>query len=173
MDYFTSRIKTYPHDQAAVERQKIYLQALSTLDGLRIQEGFYNKNRTWAPFVNDECRDCTTFPGGRAHIMKLEEKRSDVNIATAMLWGAFQNNADMFVLISGDSDFIGPIELICHKLGKQVVVFNPHANRRTELARYATYCADIPAELALQHQLPDEIPVGTHGNVIRRPAAWR
>ena len=96
VDYFTSRIKTYPHDQAAVERPKIYLQALSTLGGLRIQEGFYNKNRTWAPFVNDECRDCTTFPGGRAHIMKLEEKRSDVNIATAMLWDAFQNNADMF-----------------------------------------------------------------------------
>ena len=100
VDDFTSRIKTYPHDQAAGERQKIYLQALSTLGGLRIQEGFYNKNRTWAPFVNDECRDCTTFPGGRAHIMKLEEKRSDVNIATAMLWDAFQNNADMFVLIS-------------------------------------------------------------------------
>ena len=52
-------------------------------------------------------------------------------------------------------------------------IFNPHANRRTELARYATYCADIPANLALQHQLPDEIPVGTHGNVIRRPEAWK
>ena len=60
-----------------------------------------------------------------AHIMKLEEKRSDVNIATAMLWDAFQNDAD------------------------------------------------IPAHLALGHQLPDEIPVGTHGNVIRRPVAWR
>ena len=59
-----------------------------------------------------------------AHIMKLEEKRSDVNIATAMLWDAFQNDVDMLVLISGDSDFIGPIELIRHKLGKQVVVFN-------------------------------------------------
>ncbi len=79
----------------------------------------------------------------------------------------------MFVLISGDSDFIGPIELIRHKLGKQVVVFNPHANRRTELARYATYCADIPADIALRHQLPDEIPVGTHGNFIRRPEAWK
>ena len=173
VEYFTSRIKTYPHDQAAVERQKIYLQGLSTLSGLRIHEGFYNKNKTWAPFVNDECRECRTFPGGMAHIMKLEEKRSDVNIATAMLWDAFQNDVDMLVLISGDSDFIGPIELIRHKLGKQVVVFNPHANRRTELAHYATYCADIPANLALQHQLPDEIPVGTHGNLICRPEAWK
>ena len=125
VEYFTSRIKTYPHDQAAVERQKIYLQGLSTLSGLRIHEGFYNKNKTWAPFVNDECRECGTFPGGMAHIMKLEEKRSDVNIATAMLWDAFQNDAD------------------------------------------------IPANLALGHQLPDEIPVGTHGNVIRRPVAWQ
>lgn len=27
--------------------------------------------------------------------------------------------------------------------------------------------------LALDHQLPDTIPVGTHGNFIRRPEAWR
>ena len=38
---------------------------------------------------------------------------------------------------------------------------------------YATYCADIPVNLALGHQLPDEIPVGTRGNVIRRPEAWK
>jgi len=173
VDYFTARIKTYPHDAAAIERQNVYLRALSTLPNLTIHEGFYNKNRTWAPFVEDPCRTCETFPGGMAHVMKLEEKRSDVNIATAMLWDAFQGNVDVLILVSGDSDFIGPIDLIRHKMGKQVIVYNPHSGRRTELSRYATYCADIPQALAEAHQLPDAIPIGTHGNFIRRPAAWK
>jgi len=93
VDYFTARIKTYPHDAAAIERQNVYLRALSTLPNLTIHEGFYNKNRTWAPFVEDPCRTCETFPGGMAHVMKLEEKRSDVNIATAMLWDAKRSQA--------------------------------------------------------------------------------
>ena len=29
--YFTSPVKTYPHDGAALDRQKVYMQALSTL----------------------------------------------------------------------------------------------------------------------------------------------
>ncbi len=172
VEYFTSRVKTYPHDPMAVERQKIYLQALSTLDGLNIIEGFYNKNRTWAPFIEDTCRNCEIAPGGMAHVMKLEEKRTDVNIATSMLWDAFTNTVDMIVLVSGDSDFIGPIDLIRHRLNKQVVVFNPHSGRRTELKKYATYCTDIPSDLLVRCQLPDMISIGTHGNVLRRPQAW-
>lgn len=173
VDYFTARVKTYPHDQSAIERQKIYLQALSQCKGLAIVEGFYNKNKTWAPFVDEVCRTCEAKPGGMAHIMKLEEKRSDVNIATAMLWDAFQADVDVFALVSGDSDFIGPIELIRHRLGKRVVVFNPRAGRRTELERCANYCTDISPSLAALCQLPDVIPVGPHGNLIHRPAAWR
>ena len=34
--YFTSPVKTYPHDTAALDRQKVYLQALSTLHNLEI-----------------------------------------------------------------------------------------------------------------------------------------
>lgn len=173
VDYFTARIKTYPYDPGAVNRQNLYLRALAQLPDLTVHEGFYNKNKTWAPFVEEPCQGCTTFPGGMAHVMKLEEKRTDVNLTTTMLWDAFRDVADVFVLVSGDSDFIGPVDLIRHKLGGQVIVFNPHLGRRTDLARYATACKDIPEGLALDHQLPDTIPVGTHGNFIRRPEAWR
>lgn len=173
VEYFTSRVKTYPHDQSAVERQKIYLQALSTRADLSVIEGYYNRNKTWAPFVEDVCRNCKQFPGGMAHIMKLEEKRSDVNLATGLLWDAFSGLADVFVLISGDSDFIGPVDLIRHKMGKQVIIFNPHASCRSDLECHATYYSTIPADALKSSQLPDSIPVGTHGNFIHRPAAWR
>ena len=44
--------------------------------------------------------------------MKLEEKRSDVNIATSMLMDAFNQRAESFVLVSGDTDFIGPVTIV-------------------------------------------------------------
>ena len=49
--YFTARVRTYPHDIAAEERQKIYLQALSAFGGVEIIEGFYSKKKAWLPHV--------------------------------------------------------------------------------------------------------------------------
>ena len=73
--YFTAPIKTHPVDLAATERQNAYVQALLTLPGVKVVQGFYSKN----------------------------------------------------------------------------------------ISR------DLPARC----QLPDAIPVGTHGNVIRRPGVWK
>ena len=47
--YFTAPIKTYPHDGDAVDRQKVYLQALSSMPLITIVQGFYAKNKTLAP----------------------------------------------------------------------------------------------------------------------------
>ena len=44
----------------------------------------------------------------------------------------------------------------------------PGANGEPAFSHYIL-TRDLPAKC----QLPDEIPVGTHGNVIRRPAAWK
>ena len=43
--FFTARVRTYPHDIAAEERQKIYLQALASFGGVEIIEGFYSKKK--------------------------------------------------------------------------------------------------------------------------------
>ena len=50
--YFTARIRTYPQDIAAEERQKIYIQALAAFGGVEIIEGFYSKKKIWLPHVN-------------------------------------------------------------------------------------------------------------------------
>ena len=44
---------------------------------------------------------------------------------------------------------------------------------RSDLKQYASYYKDIPRDLPSQCQLPDEIPIGSHGNVIHRPKAWK
>ena len=73
---------------------------------------------------------------------------------------------------NGDTDFIGPVNIVRKDYGKNVIVLNPHT-RRSDLKQYASYYKDIPRDLPSQCQLPDEIPIGTHGNVIRRPLSWQ
>ena len=170
LKYFTSPIKTYPHDSAALDRQKIYLQALSTLPEVEIIQGFYSKNARWLPVYEEACKSCDTAKDGMIRVVKLEEKRSDVNLASSMLLDAFRNNADVFVLVSGDTDFIGPVNIVRKEFGKTVIVLNPH-DRISWLRDYASYYKDIPRDILAKSQLPDSIPYGKN-HTITKPAAW-
>ena len=169
--YFVSRTKTYPHDPASVERQNIYLQAIIAHGGADVIEGYYNKNKAWIPSVDPRCQNCTASANGFVHVIKIEEKRTDVNLATSFLRDAYTNAADAFVIVSGDADFIAPLDLVRHELKRRTIVFNPR-QRPTDLRFHATYCRNIPRDLPAKCQLPDIIPIGTHGRTIHRPAAW-
>ena len=169
--FFTARVRTYPHDIAAEERQKIYLQALAAFGGVEIIEGFYSKKKAWLPHVNGKCRICEESHAGMAHVVKLEEKRSDVNLAVTALVDAMRSDADSFVLVTGDSDQAGTVYALRHEFGKSALVFNPHVAVSEHLKRVATYYAHIPRDLPAKCQLPEIIPIGTHGRTIHRPAA--
>jgi len=67
--------------------------------------------------------------------------------------------------------FIRPLVAIRREFGKLALVYDPH-DRRSQLERHASYYKNIPRDLPARCQLPDAIPVGTHGNMIRRSAAW-
>jgi len=171
--YFTAPIKTHPHDLAAIDRQKVYLQALAKYPLVQVVQGFYSKHKTLAPAVDEKCRACDVATDGYVPVVKLEEKRSDVNFAISVLLDAFNDSADSFFLFTGDSDQIGTVETVRGKFGKRVCVFNPHESFSVNLKNAASYYQNISRDLPARCQLPEEIPVGTHGNVLRRPAAWR
>ncbi len=61
-----------------------------------------------------------------AKIMKTEEKRSDVNLATLLLTDCFDDDFDEAVLISNDSDLALPVEYVVNRFNKQVGIINPH-----------------------------------------------
>ena len=166
-------MKTHPHDPAALDRQKIYLQGLSKNPLIKTVLGYYTKNDTLLPFSDERCGLCDVTKDGFVPVKKLEEKRSDVNIAVAMLLDAVRTDTESFVLITGDSDQVGAIEALRYELGKSVLVFNPHVGLSQHLKRAASYYKNIPRDQPAKCQLPEEIPVGTRGNVIRRPAAWK
>lgn len=169
--YFTAPIRTYPFDAAAVDRQKIYLQALSTFPNLKTILGFYSKNNALMPASTEECRKCGNSRGGFLNVMKLEEKRSDVNIATEMILDALDVDAEAYVLISGDSDFISPVSMVRKRFEKTVIVFSPHEGL-SGLKPYASYYRNIPRNLPAQCQLPDVIPIGCGKKFIHKPETW-
>ena len=170
--YFTAQIKTYPFDPMAIDRQKIYLQALTTQPLVKIINGFYSKNKTLAPGVKEQCASCEVTTNGYVPVIKLEEKRSDVNLAIEALSDAYENAADSFFFVTGDSDQLGTIEMIRKRLGKRVCVFNPQAAFSVKLKSVASYYQNIPRDQPAHCQLPDELPIGTHGRMIHRPPTW-
>ena len=171
--YFTSPVKTYPHDTSALDRQKIYIQALTTLPNVEVIQGFYRKDAVLMPVHEEECKTCPIAKNGFVKVVKLEEKRTDVNIASSMLLDAFNNNADASVLVSGDTDFIAPVNIIRKDFKKTVIVFNPRETK-SWLKDYASYYRDIPRNLPAECQLPDTIPYGKRGDrFIHCPDAWR
>ena len=169
--FFTARIRsdrfmpTAPHDQAC------YLEALSANPLIQIIEGFYKRFRVKLPFVKEPCVSCGKVK--YATVWKTEEKKSDVNLAVEMTSDAYEDKADAFVLISGDADHAAALAVARRKHGKVTVVFNPHEGECTELRKLSTFYKAIPRDLPARCQLPDEVPVGKSGKVIRRPAAWK
>jgi len=168
--YFTAPVRTYPHDAPAIERQNAYLQALSACPLIETTLGFYSKNPTLLPAYEARCKTCDVPTNGLLRVVKLEEKRSDVNIATSMLMDAFTGRAESFVLVSGDTDFIGPVTIVRKDFKKNVIVLNPHT-RHSDLERFASYYKDIPRDLPARCQLPEVVPL-PNGRSIHRPPAW-
>ena len=171
--YYTSIVKPSPYDAAAVERQNVYLQALTTQEVVKVILGFYSKHTALMAPQRKRCAVCEESKDGYVRVMKLEEKRSDVNLAIDAVADAALDRADSIVLITGDSDQTGTIEKIRRQFNKPVIVFDPHEKESQHLKRAATFYKNIPRDLPAKCQLPDSIPVGTHGNFIRRPAAWK
>ena len=88
--FFTARIRPYPHDEQAIARQNLYLQALKAQPYIQVVEGYYNRNKIWLPHTVQKCRDCKDSRNGMARVMKFDEKRSDVNLTSALLSDAFR-----------------------------------------------------------------------------------
>ena len=64
------------------------------MPNVEIIQGFYRKDTVFMPVHEEECKKCPMASDGFVKVVKLEEKRTDVNIASAMLLDAFNDRAD-------------------------------------------------------------------------------
>jgi hypothetical protein len=117
--YFTAIISQRPGHPDATQNQLTYLRALGTIPNLTIDYGH---------FLTHSVRMKLVQPIGvrrSVDVWKTEEKGSDVNLATRMLCDAFDDDFDVAVVISNDSDLLPPIRVIRQRFNLPVGVLNP------------------------------------------------
>ena len=122
--YFTARIQALPQDMQAPSRQNDYLRALTTIPNLTIHYGhFVSRPQTWP--IYPVTYPSPSGPPQMAQILRTEEKRSDVNLATLLLVDCAFEAFDEAVIISNDSDLALPVECAVQRFGKTAGVINP------------------------------------------------
>jgi len=172
--YFTANVKSWKHDPDAPVRQNIYLRALATIPNLTIHKGRFALRGVCLPqfplaYINGN----TTRPPQNVQVLKPEEKRSDVNLATCLLKDCYTNDFDEAVIISNDSDLSLPIQVVVQDCGKKVHIVNPHKRRRLsqELARVASSTmAEINKRHLVSSQFPPQMVDST--GTFSKPTSW-
>ena len=164
--YFTARVGARPSDPDQPTRQQLYLRALATLrPTVEIYYGHYLSHAVKMPLA---------YPPAQgpkfAEVIKTEEKGSDVNLATHLISDAYEDRFDVAALITNDSDLLGPVQLVTHRLRKRVGILNPQPHPSVVLRQAATFFKRIRESALKQSQFPDEL-VDTIG-VFRKPASW-
>lgn len=154
--YFTARISAPPDKRM---RQSTYIEALETLPDLGIYYGKYQTN----PRI---CRYC-----GRQDFVP-SEKMTDVNMAVELMTDAFQDAFDTALLISADSDLVGPVVAVRRLFpSKRIIVAFPPRRQSVALAGVASAYLQIGrASLGRSLLLPQLRKFD--GTILHRPPSW-
>jgi uncharacterized LabA/DUF88 family protein len=163
--YFTARVGAWPNDPDQPTRQQLYLRALRTLPMIEIHYGHYLSHAVNMPLVNPP-------PGSprMVRVIKTEEKGSDVNLATHLVSDAYENSFDAAVLITNDSDLLGPVQLVTSRLGKTVGILNPQKHPAVVLRNAATFFKQIRPGVLKLSQFMQTLTDAT--GTFHKPAVW-
>lgn len=164
--YFTARVSGKVNRGAPL-RQDTYLRALQTLPLVRIHYGNFLAHRTRMPLAKPR-------PGGAktVEVIKTEEKGSDVNLASHLLWDAFAGRCDTQVIVTDDSDFCETVRIAHDEMGMRVGIINPHRRvpSRSLNAR-ADFSKQVSVAALAASQFPDPVIHVGH-KPIYKPATW-
>ncbi len=181
--YFTAIVKASLHDPQAPTRQDFYLRALKTIPNLEIIKGHFVRWPRLMPQFPLAYPDFPKYdkPPQRVMVQRTEEKGSDVNLATLLVFDCFSDGCDNAVVVSNDSDLALAVETVTTKCGKEVIIVNPH---RTDLVRKYKRCkvsedlkkvasSSIPsinAKVLENSQFPPTLE--DHQGIFSKPDSW-
>ena len=112
-------------------------------------------------------------------VVKLEEKGSDVNLASYLLLDAFDGEYEGAVVVSNDSDLAEPIRLVRTRFKRRMIVLHPCSRPgrqpSIELRKAAALRAGKPAlvvqEVLLSASQFPPIMTDAHGT-FTKPIGW-
>jgi hypothetical protein len=172
--YFSANVKAFNHDKDAPIRQEVYFRALSTIPNLTIHKGRYALREICLPqYPLAYVKNNQNKPPQNVQVLKSEEKRSDVNLATYLLTDCFSGDMDEAIVISNDSDLCLPIEMVVNQCGKPVHLVNPQ-NRDVlswELRKVAsTVMSEINKKCLANSQFPPTLTDAK--GTFQKPSLW-
>ena len=140
--YFTANT---PFSESA-QRQDLYLRVVNTLQKVEIVYGKFKKRHI--KIIKSYVDTLSILKGDvqqikhiknvlRTNIVqfyKHEEKETDVNIATHIIYDCCKENIDSIVLLSNDTDLKLPLWFARKKLRKKVIVITPIENKKGSIA---------------------------------------
>jgi uncharacterized LabA/DUF88 family protein len=174
VNYFTAPVKRPPDKK---ERQQTYLKALKSLNFFAMHYGKYK-------YTTIVCRNCTDT------ISVPKEKRTDVKIASFLLMDAIRNECDVQYLLTGDSDFVPPVQLLSKYYPEREVYLIcppknviPYSKFKSGEERPLNRVSDALINVCKGHQyitedilksclLPENV-INKKGQEISRPTQWK
>lgn len=164
--YFTARISGRDEDPTAPNRQAAYMRALTTLPRVEVTEGQFLVSTTRMRKADPNALPRTV------EVIKTEEKGSDVNLATYLMRDAYRDEAEVFVVVSNDSDLLEPMRLVKSDAQKVVGLVSPYPRQSRRLLR----CSPDFSKLVRTHllagaQFPDAVML-SDGSEITKPTVW-
>ncbi len=164
INYYTARVRNRPEDPRVSSRQAVFLRALETIPGLEIHYGHFLEH-----IVPMRSVDNAGNPGRVVKVIKTEEKGSDVNLASHLLFDGFRDEYEAAVLVTNDSDLAEPVRL-AKTLGKTVGILNPHDKPSRTLLPLADFYKPIRSGVLAACQFPPELKDAK--GTIRKPPEW-
>jgi len=173
--YYTAPILArMSDDPQSVQRQRIYLQALRRMhpDQLKIFEG---RIAVTTPFQRLVRPIAGASDISRVQVYDFNEKKTDVNLASDLLAGAWTGAFDQAVICSNDTD-LEPALATLRKYHPQLrlgIVAPVRGSDNRYIAADLKQHADWSKALSMVHisnaQLPERIPASS----LRRPETWK
>lgn len=171
--YFTALIRAGAGDDAQGPiRQQTYIRALQATGRVTPHYGTYRIDRRLMPKHPAELDDDGSL--ARVSVRKIEEKGSDVNLAVRMLLDAHRGEADLYCLLTNDSDQVTTIRTLQEEVGVSVGWISPMPTLRQSKALKQTgpaLIACVTLDAVMASQLPEEVRSGRQ--TLRRPERWR
>ncbi|MDR1213312.1 MAG: NYN domain-containing protein [Propionibacteriaceae bacterium] len=171
--YFTALLKpgTSP-DPRKPTRQQVYLRAIATLPQVIVHLGKFRIDTRWM-ISHPVSVDPATGEYRRTQVRKIEEKGSDVSLAVHMLADAYASRADLYAMLTNDSDQAETLRVLKTEAGCRTGLILPMETARASKELMKTnpdVISFVTRDILRSSQLPDRI-ADAHG-VVSRPPEW-
>jgi uncharacterized LabA/DUF88 family protein len=163
---FTAIAPNPPDDPSQASRHDTYLRALRSIPGIEVHTGRFQKAKREAILARPP-----TGVSASQTVYIYQEKKSDVPLASHLLMDAVEDRFDRAVILTNDTDFVVPIQLVRERLGREVLVASPDATISGELRRAASAAWVLDRGLLFKCQLPNPV-IDRDGREIRKPDRW-